>query len=265
MEQNYLNSRDFGVSESIGFLLIFTIVIMGIGLVTLYGYPMLLAQQTGADEQIMEKNMIVLQNDFKGLAYKTVPYKETALKIGGGSLELNRFQTNGPTFRIYDGSGDLMPANKTGDLRYHASASQTEISLQNGAVVKQDLSSSGSVMLAQPRWFYDAQTQTMVINVICINSSAYMSHEGIGTVQMALGPTDYIKNDYPDPGTAISIEYTPDTTSSTSQNYQTAWKNYFEKTMKMTCVGSSPMTCSTPAATVKTIVIKRTEVIVNSI
>jgi|GEM_PF-4937320 len=47
-----------GVSESIGFLLIFTIVIIGIGLVTLYGYPMLIKQQMGADEQIMEKNMI---------------------------------------------------------------------------------------------------------------------------------------------------------------------------------------------------------------
>ncbi len=79
-------SNDSGVSESIGFMLIFTIVIAGIGLVTLYGYPLLLQQQVSADEKIMEKNMIVLQNDIKSLAYKTVPFKETSLKIGGGSL-----------------------------------------------------------------------------------------------------------------------------------------------------------------------------------
>ena len=79
-------SDDQGVSEAIGFMLIFTIVIAGIGLVTLYGYPLLLQQQVGADEKIMEKNMIVLQNDIKSLAYKTVPFKETSLKIGGGSL-----------------------------------------------------------------------------------------------------------------------------------------------------------------------------------
>jgi hypothetical protein len=79
-----LNER--GVSESIGFMLIFAIVIAGIGLVTLYGYPLLLQQQLGADVKIMEKNMIVLQNDIKSLAYKTVPFKETSLKIGGGSL-----------------------------------------------------------------------------------------------------------------------------------------------------------------------------------
>ena len=86
MKNHTMRSNEAGVSESIGFMLIFTIVIAGIALVTLYGYPLLLQQQLGAEEKIMEKNMIVLQNDMKSLAYKTVPYKETALKIGGGSL-----------------------------------------------------------------------------------------------------------------------------------------------------------------------------------
>ena len=66
---------DQAVSEALGFLLIFTMVIVGIGLVTLYGYPMLIQQQTSADEKIMEKNMIVLQNDAKSITYKSVPYQ----------------------------------------------------------------------------------------------------------------------------------------------------------------------------------------------
>ena len=45
---------------------------------------MLLQQQSSSDEQIMEKNLIVLQNDLKSLAYKTVPYKETSLKVEAG-------------------------------------------------------------------------------------------------------------------------------------------------------------------------------------
>lgn len=263
MTQNYLNSLDEGVSESIGFLLIFTIVIMGIGLVTLYGYPMLLSQQTGADEQIMEKNMVVLQNDFKSLAYKTVPYKETALKIGGGSLEVNSLQTTGPTFHISDNFGDdLMLDNKSGDLRYRSDTSQTEISLENGAVVKRDRSNSGSVMLAEPRWFYDANTHTVVINVVRINSSEYMNHQGIGTVQMELGQTDYFKKDYGAVSAAnIFIVYTP----VAGQDYTLAWKNYFEKSLKTNpcTVSGTTMTCTMPS--VQTIVIKRTEVIINSL
>ena len=66
----YENNKKYesGVSESIGFMLIFTMVIVGIGLVTLYGYPILAKQQVSTDVQIMEKNMIVLQNDIKSIS-----------------------------------------------------------------------------------------------------------------------------------------------------------------------------------------------------
>ena len=99
---NNSESNDGGVSESIGFMLIFTIVIAGIALVTLYGYPLLLQQQVGAEEKIMEKNMIVLQNDFKSMAYKTVPYKETSLKIGGGSLTVYNLSDSPSSITIYN-------------------------------------------------------------------------------------------------------------------------------------------------------------------
>ena len=122
-------------------MLIFTIVIAGIALVTLYGYPLLLQQQVGAEEKIMEKNMIVLQNDIKSLAYKTVPFKETALKIGGGSLTVYDSMTLNPpssstsTISIFDSNGDYITAFKPGELRYESVSAQTDISLQDGAVV----------------------------------------------------------------------------------------------------------------------------------
>ena len=52
------NGNERAVSESIGFILVFGIIIAGIALVTLSGYPMLLQQQSSANERIMEKNMI---------------------------------------------------------------------------------------------------------------------------------------------------------------------------------------------------------------
>jgi hypothetical protein len=249
-----------GVSESIGFILIFAMVIMGIGLVTLYGYPMLLQQQTSADEQIMEKNMIVLQNDMKSIAYKTVPYKETSMKIGGGALTVNNDVTNGPKFEIKDGAlTPLMPSNRTGNLIYQSTSTQEEISLQNGAVMKRNLQgSAGSVMLAEPRWFYDGQTGALVINVICINSSVLMAREGIGTVQMVLGETDYtnkgVMND-------VSIEYTPDA----GQDYHIAWQNYFSRTLNMGCTWSSPTLTCWNTDPVSTLVIKKTDVIIRSV
>ena len=48
-------------------------------------------------------------------------------------------------------------------------------------------------MLAEPRWFYDGPNtaKTMVINLINITSDAIIAKEGIGTVRMKLGETNY--------------------------------------------------------------------------
>ena len=153
-------SNDRGVSEAIGFMLIFGIVIAGIGLVTLYGYPLLLQQQVSADEKIMEKNMIVLQNDIKSLAYKTVPFKETSLKIGGGALTVYNSSDTSPssTIKINDLMGQapyFLDSFTPGELRYESVSAQTDISVQNGAVVMRPRVQQGSTMIAEPRWFYD--------------------------------------------------------------------------------------------------------------
>jgi hypothetical protein len=276
-------SNDSGVSESIGFLLIFSIVIAGIGLVTLYGYPLLLQQQVSADEKIMEKNMIVLQNDIKSLAYKTVPFKETALKIGGGSLTVynSSYSPSSSAITIRDSGNTYVNSFQPGELRYESVSAQTDISLQNGAVVLRPRinqgSTNGSVMVAEPRWFYDVNqitnTNTMVINLINITSDNLMAKEGIGTVRMALVGEPYY-NYTPGISVPIYVDYTPDP----GQDYSVAWDNYIKKTFTnqpglafSPSVTNSPGTGSqlrytlTPSGSPLTLVIKRYEVKIESI
>ncbi len=255
-----------GVSESIGFMLIFAIIIAGIGLVTLYGYPMLLKQQTSADEQIMEKNMIVLQNDVKSLAYKTVPYKETSMKVGGGALTIynsNYDDTTTSSFTIPEVQGTLITGPPlpitvhTGDLRYQSNTAETKISLENGAVVLSKLAQPGSVMLAEPRWFYDSQTNTAVIYLISFNSTDVMARSGVGTVQMALGDSNYTEYDDITGGT-VSVQYIPNTYA----DYSTAWKNYFVSTLGMTDDGGGVYHFTTLP---NRLVIKQYEIVVKSL
>jgi hypothetical protein len=242
---------DRAVSESIGFILVFGIIITGIGLVTLYGYPMLLQQQSNSDKQIMEKNMIVLQNDLKSLAFKTVPYKETSLKVGGGALTVyNMSDSTGAKFSIYGDNADTFTCIKNdaencatdpssaltfrpGDMRYESLSAQTGMSLENGAVVERMLAQEGSVMLAQPRWFYDDQTNTAVIYLIGFNTTGIntLSQTGIGTVKMELDQTKTNSTQYPIPaGDNIYVTYTPNANA----DYSAAWENYFENTLHMT-------------------------------
>jgi hypothetical protein len=187
----------------------------------------------------MEKNMIVLQNDIKSLAYKTVPYKETSLKIGGGALTVYGAGSN-PTFRLsYTGSPGFTDKDyDLGELRYESVSAQTDISLQNGAVVMRPRIQEGSTMLAEPRWFIDTQIiggspkKTMVISMIKITTDTIMAKEGIGTVRMKLV------------GDPVSIPYGTGvlTIAYTGSEYSTAWDNYFTNTLKMGGTGPYTLT-----------------------
>jgi hypothetical protein len=189
----------------------------------------------GADEKIMEKNMIVLQNDVKSLAYKTVPFKETSLKIGGGSLTIYNSSAATPSSNIsIDNSvvASYLPPFTVntrftpGELRYESLSSQTDISLQNGAVVLRPHSASGSVMLAEPRWFFDKVTNTMVINLIEFTSETIMAKEGIGTVQMSLTGEPYYNETLVPMNGNVTITYNPGAT----QDYSVAWDYYIWNT-----------------------------------
>ena len=113
-----MHNSSSGVSETIGFVLILGMVITGIALVTLFGYPMLLSEQANANVRNMEKGMIVLQNDIKSLAYKSVPFKETTLQVSGGSLTLNKPNPRSSSFTVNYG-GQIGPFYP-GDLEYQS-------------------------------------------------------------------------------------------------------------------------------------------------
>jgi hypothetical protein len=217
-----------------------------------------------ADEKIMEKNMIVLQNDFKSLAYKTVPYKETSLKIGGGTLTVHNASSSAtsPTFDIYDDAGTkYVESFRFGDLRYESHNAQKEISLQNGAVMMRDTSAPGSTLLAEPRWFYDSMTNTMVVNLISVNSTGLMAKEGIETMQMALGRTGYTSANIP-PGVHLYVQYTPEVGG---QDYSAAWDGYFANTMGL-AAAVPPHTFEFPTSSSPAVlVIKKYDIMISSL
>jgi len=223
-------NNETAVSETIGFIVLLSIVITGIGLVTLYGYPILLEQQQNANIKNMEKNMIVLQNDVKLLVYKGVPYRETSMQIGGGTLQVIR--PNGPiidpnlpgqsNFDITVGGTTYGPYY-TGLLQFNSTSDIAIIGLQNGAVVTNGFSQTGSTMLSEPRWFLDTnQTggRTLVISIVNITSSNTIStSSGIRTVQMNITANKPI--DIQSSATVI-IQY-----NDMGEGYTTAWRNYF--------------------------------------
>jgi len=221
---------DAAVSEIVGFMIIFGIMLTGIGLITLYGYPMLLQEQQNTNIRNMERNMILLQSDVNALVYKNVPYKETTMQVSGGTLRVDpggltssfTVDANG-TIRNYPLGVPL--GEPLGEIFYESQDGTTTISLENGAVHTRLTSSpTGSAMLAEPRWFYDLSTHTFVMSIIRINSSEYLAQTGIGTVRMKLTPPVQERFDFEN-GNQVTITYNADN----ENNYNTAWRNYFNE------------------------------------
>ncbi|WP_214041506.1 hypothetical protein [Methanoculleus sp.] len=209
------------VSEAIGFVLILGIVITGISLVTLYGYPVLLKEQSNTDVKNMERAMIVIQNDMKSLCYKNVPYKETSLQVSGGTLEVVNFSSYGGSINVSNGTPLFQQDYFLGALTYRSDRSTEVITLENGAVMTRQEGSTGSAMLAEPRWFYDGPTRTFAIYIMNISTDDLMAKSGMGTVRMGLEESNILSVPV-SPGADVTVKYV----SGASGNYSVAWENY---------------------------------------
>lgn len=223
-----------GVSEAVGFIIILGIMLSGIGLITLYGYPMLMQEQQNTNIRNMERNIIVLQNDLKSLAYKNVPYQETMLQVSGGTLSID--SDGGLDSRFYVDNTSVNQSFSTGGIAFNSQDGTTTIFLENGAVHTRMWSfSEGSAMLSDPRWFYDEAADTFVMTFITMNATQNFSQTGIGTVSMRLTAVKQIDATAP-AGQKIKVTYAPDP----KFNFKTAWTNHFNSPgLKMSPVSGS--------------------------
>jgi hypothetical protein len=232
MRWNMSGRREFGlesgVSETIGFIIIFGIVMTGIGIVTLYGYPALLQEQQNANVKNMEKNMLVLQSDVRSLVFKSVPYQETSIQVSGGTLMVKP-PTASSYFQILADGSTITPPVPIGQILYESSDLTATIALENGAVHIRYWNTPGSAMLSTPQWFYDTSDQdnkTYVIQLITLNGSSSMAQTGIGRIQLALDiRPGYEPSQTPFniTGKTVTLVYQPDS----EWDYRVAWKNYF--------------------------------------
>ncbi len=212
-----------GVSEAIGFMLLFMITIMGIGLVTLYGYPMLLDQQISTDERNMEQLMITIQSDIKLLTHSNVPYRDVSMNVAGGSLWVHDYSDTSQTFQIDFWDGSIGPFT-LGEIQYTSDGGNAVITLENGAIVKRQQNAEGSAMLAEPRWFYDDYTETFVIFLTRFKADNTYSLSGIGNLPMSMCDAPDVVDKNCVGVDDVTITYTKDL----NDDYSKAWENYFK-------------------------------------
>ncbi|MEG3056146.1 MAG: hypothetical protein RQM90_08740 [Methanoculleus sp.] len=129
---------------------------------------------------------------------------------------------------------------KLGELRYRSDRSTEVITLENGAVITRQEGSTGSAMLAEPRWFCDddpiKDDKTFVIYIMNVTAGERMAKSGMTTVRMQPQETNTTVHNL-SPQSKVTVTYTKDT----NNDHSVAWKNYLTSPMVGMRKASSPL------------------------
>jgi hypothetical protein len=171
---------DRGVSESLGYILVFAIVLTGIAGIVFFGVTMLNDAKDRNNFQNVEQGLTVVQSDLKRVAMEKAPVKTTKMHVEGGTLSTNyssssiRVEFNG---QVYD--------NKTGDITYYSNTGLKSLSLEGGGLWKSYGSSMDDINIAPPRIFSSSVNNAIVINVIRLNGTD-SAFAGSGTANVIM-------------------------------------------------------------------------------
>lgn len=133
---------DRGVSETVGFVLVFALITSTIAVTFTVGFGGLEDARLAERDNNVERAFDVLHDNLNDVSRDGVPSRATELRLGGGELRLEQ----GSTFRL-NGSGMANPVTETGSLVYRG-ADDTRIVYENGAVFRME--GDDGVMVEEP-------------------------------------------------------------------------------------------------------------------
>lgn len=137
-----LRDADRGVSETVGFVLVFALITTTIAVTFTVGIGGLEDAQVAERDNNVERAFDVLHDNFNDISRDGVPSRATELRLGGGELTLDRESS----FRL-NGSAMESPVVDRGSLTYHG-AGDTRIVYENGAVFRME--GENGVMIEEP-------------------------------------------------------------------------------------------------------------------
>lgn len=140
-------------SDAIGFVLVFSLIVLTVGTVYAAGYPALEEFRTGEQLENMERAFDVLDDNFDDLAREGAPSRATEIKLNGGRLAVNgstAVTVNATTPNPVRGANFTVSGEST-PITY--SQADTTIVSAHGAVLRRD--GDAAVMRSDPGWVID--------------------------------------------------------------------------------------------------------------
>ena len=238
-------TADRGVSETVGFVLVFALITTTIAVTFTVGLGGLEDAQLAERDNNVERAFDVLHDNLNDLSRDGVPSRATELRLGGGELSLG----GESEFRL-NGTGLGTRVTEGGSLTYRG-AGDTRIVYENGAVFR--MNGDNGVMIREPDLLVG---DTVVYSLYGLGGPAE-SVSGERTVLVVGERTD--REVAADDGTA-----TENVTLEVNSTQATVWERYYRdlaadhEQISVTTDGSADLTVTFVADEYDRFVVHRT-------
>lgn len=206
-----------GVSEVIGFVLVFSLVLGTISMVYVGGFSALTDTRDGERVNNAERAMDVLADNFQQLGRGEAPRRATEIKLSDARLSLNeRYSMKANV------SGNASVASSR-PLTYD-SGTGTEITYEHGAIIRVD-DDGGAVMLREPDYLFgDEQVVMRHVEV----RGGLLDYSG-STTALVRGELVFRETLFPGQGADADVTgSTANVTVQTAPDRTEAWMRYLQ-------------------------------------
>lgn len=178
--------KDKGVSEVVGYLLVFSIVVTIVSVVYAAGMPVVEKTKDTSAVQSMETVFLTLQSNMKKVALAQSPVRTMKLNLIKGSVSAN--ETAGDITVTVGGNDQTI---QFGNIEY--TLGTRKIVYENGAVIES--TSGGSIIASDPPIFFTNDSGNAQVFISVINVSGTFSAGG-GVAEMKMGPYNATRDTY---------------------------------------------------------------------
>ncbi len=170
--------RDAAVSETLGYILLFAIVTLSMGVIYAIGYP---ALQSSIDTNIFEsaeQNFIVLQSNMDRVAFDQTPVKVHKMKLQSSMISVS----NESSMTITYDSNPPLPI-PSGKIEFEKDGKT--VAYEMGSVFK-TYPSGSTLMVSKPPIYTSTidNVNTTTIGIVSVNGHSSVSGKGIATLNL---------------------------------------------------------------------------------
>ena len=175
---------DEGVSETLGSILVFGIVVSGIAMILLFGMNILNNSKEISNFQNVEQGFKLIHSDTKRVAFEQMPIKLTRIHIDSGTFSKDPAKTITIAYHGKDANNQWCSYNNipVGEITYQPAGLQSSISIENGGLWKTE---SGYDYVISPPRIFMSPDGVLVVNVVRLDC-APEKFSGAGTINLFL-------------------------------------------------------------------------------